>query len=398
MSLTAEQRMAMPESAFAVPGRRALPITDARHVRMAWGLAMKAEGMTAEECAEAKTRILAKAAELGIDPAELENKPFKAQPMRMEADFAAMALAMPAVYGHPNRMPFSGILTRLDSASDRPPGGAGGKRVILTRSAADRALPSLLGMGVNYVSSQDGHDVTQKIGVITAASIEGDAIHIDGFIYAKDFPEEASRIQTDKRQLGFSWELADIYVERLDADPLVITEACFTGAAILRKDKAAYSSTSLAASAEDPDMTKEEMQALLADAIKPVASSIAEIAAAQAATEKKVADMAAAAEVSAKSAKEAADKAATEAKDGELASLKTKVADLEAAAAKKADEPARKTFSPQIAAMLAKADLTVPGAGEKLSIGAVDVALSKTDLSPVKRMEIKNELQRAGAL
>ena len=45
---------------------------------------------------------------------------------------------------HPNRMPFRGVLTILDTPSDRPPAGARGHRVVLTRAAAEAALPSLI--------------------------------------------------------------------------------------------------------------------------------------------------------------------------------------------------------------------------------------------------------------
>ena len=319
--------------------------------------------------------------------------------VRLEGEsLEAMAVTMPTVFGHPNRMPFSGILTRLDKPSDKAVGGAGGKRVIFTTTAAQRALPSLMGMAVGLNDTLDGHNVRNKIGIITAASIEGDAVHVDGFIYARDFPKEASRIQTEKGQLGFSWELADIFVESLDADPLVITDACFTGAAILRKDKAAYGSTSLAASAEEQDMTKEEMQALLAEAITPLGDSVKALAAAQETQGETIAKLSASAEASAAETAEAVDKAAQALKDAELATAKAKITELEAAAANKTSEPERKTLSPQISALLARADLAMPGEGEKLSLGKVDAALSKSGLSPVKRMEIKNELQRSGAL
>jgi len=61
-----------------------------------------------------------------------------------------MAVEFPAVVGHPNRVPFSGVLTLVDVASDKAPSGARGHRVVLTRSAAEAALPSLLGMAVDF--------------------------------------------------------------------------------------------------------------------------------------------------------------------------------------------------------------------------------------------------------
>jgi hypothetical protein len=545
MPLTAEQRKALPDSDFAVPAKRAFPLVDARHVKMAWSQLMRASGLSSDEVGEAKKRIVAKATELGVDTADMTadgdaglyvrrnltaasaaaltewatsngftnlTPPhemhatvvysrkaivlppeggdvtadpgarsvatlgdkgavvlfFEAQPLtarweaarsagatwdhdgytphvtitydargldlsgiapfdgditfgpevhealnetwaedkglrlsassvRFEGEgLEAMALAMPDADGHPNRMPFSGILTRLDTPSDRPPGGSKGKRVILTKAAAERALPSLMGMAVNFVSTQDGHDVTRKVGIFTAATIEGDAVQVDGFLYARDFPKETSRIRTDKDHLGFSWELADIYVESLDADPLVITAACFTGAAILRKDKAAYASTSLAAAAEDMDMTKEELAEVMAAAMGPVTAALAEIKTTQTTQGDAVAALQAATEKKPEPTKEPdADLVKLQT---DLASASTKIADLEAAAAKNVKEPERKTLSPAISSLLARADLTMPEGDAKFSLGKVDSALAKTGLTTQQRIQLKNELQRVDAL
>lgn len=549
MALSAEERRALPESDFAVPGKRALPINDRRHVKMAWSQVSHTKGLSEEERAQARRRIKAKAEELGIDTSgwemaaaansglyvrrnltaesaaafrewalgqgfinplpdaelhvtivhsrvavpslqpvdseliitggdrdvlpigdggtvalmfespELEARwgqaiaagatwdhegylphvtiawngepsvlgdvaPFtgdlvfgpeiheplnehyvEENGLRMEAvasirldgeGLEAMSLQMPDVAGHPNRMPFSGVLTFLDTPSDKPPRGSKGRRVILTTKAAERALPSLLGMAVDFTPSFDGHDATNKVGVITAANIGPDpksgrpAVLIDGFVYARDFPAEASRIQTDKQRLGFSWELADIYVERLNADPLVITDAYFTGAAILLKDKAAYTETSLAASAQEITMTKEEMTAAMADALAPALTPLNEAMAALAAATTKQTEALASMQAS---AAEAATQAAEVARNAELEALKKQVAELTAAA-----EPARKTLSPAITALLAKADLTVPGGDDKLALATVDAALSKVSLDPQKRMEVKAALSRAGKL
>src|SRR6195952_3980620 len=84
----------------------------------------------------------------------------------------AMAVEFPEVDGHPNRLPFDGCLTLLDVASDKAPSGARGHRVVLTKEAADAALPSLLGMAVDYKAGWDGHDARQKCGIIKAAHIQ----------------------------------------------------------------------------------------------------------------------------------------------------------------------------------------------------------------------------------
>ena len=83
----------------------------------------------------------------------------------------AMSVTMPDIVGHPNRLPFHGVLTLVGVASQRSPSGARGHRVMLTRAATEAALPSLLGMALDYVPSLDAHDARRKIGIITEANI-----------------------------------------------------------------------------------------------------------------------------------------------------------------------------------------------------------------------------------
>lgn len=190
----------------------------------------------------------------------------------------AMALNLPYWRDHPNRMPFSGILTRVDKPSDVAPHGSGGKRVLLTRWAALDALPSLLGMAVDFTPKFDGHDVKRKIGLITEADIEGDAVTIKGFIYAADFPEEAKHIKATQDQLGFSYELKQVLVSDERAEVLVIESCVFTGAAVLNKLDGAYHTTSLAAArqpANEVDMKPEELQAILNASLKSALDPIA---------------------------------------------------------------------------------------------------------------------------
>jgi hypothetical protein len=59
---------------------------------------------------------------------------------------------------HRNRLPFSGILTRIGVPSDQAPSGTNGKRIIVTPEAARAALGSLRYMGINAA-----HQVQQKI-------------------------------------------------------------------------------------------------------------------------------------------------------------------------------------------------------------------------------------------
>ena len=173
----------------------------------------------------------------------------------MKIELESMAIEMPSVAGHPNREPFRGVLTWVDLVSDRPPAGARGHRVMLTRKAAEQALPSLLGMGLGYAPSLDRHDTRRKAGVITRAEIVGKRVELAGYLFAKDFPEivreiaksrgglQAASSSRKSAALGMSYEIADARVADVRSQIWVLTHVTFTGAAILRRDKAAYGET-----------------------------------------------------------------------------------------------------------------------------------------------------------
>lgn len=175
----------------------------------------------------------------------------------------SMAIEIPAVHGHPNRAGFRGVLTTVDAASDKSPAGAQGHRVMLTRRAAEAAIPSLMGMGLDYSPALDRHDARRKVGVITRAEIVGRVIEVGGFLYARDFPEIVAEIgkpgraagnvegnaraspnvHASRAGLGMSYEITDALVEDITANVWVLNRVTFTGAAILRRDKAAYRTT-----------------------------------------------------------------------------------------------------------------------------------------------------------
>src|SRR5574341_788755 len=185
----------------------------------------------------------------------------------MQIELESMAISLPAVARHPNRLAFRGVLTLVDAPSDRAPAGARGHRVLLTRAAAEAALPSLLGMGLDYTPSLDGHDARRKVGIITQAEIVSSPeargpstasrsqlaaraaqLEVHGYLFAKDFPDVVRELRAaqgagTKRALGMSYEIADARVADVSASVWTLTEVTFTGAAILRRDKAAYSNT-----------------------------------------------------------------------------------------------------------------------------------------------------------
>jgi hypothetical protein len=228
----------------------------------------------------------------------------------MNIDLESMAVEMPAVEGHPNRVDFRGVLTVVDVPSQRAPGGAKGRRVILTREAAQAALPSLIGMALDYSPAFDGHDARRKVGIITEADVVGRNLEVGGYFYAKDFPDVVEEVSKFGRKsgdpsrnagvlpakamrtaprvtdgtklraslvaavseirglmagvgrkrtrgggrlrgersgadagLGMSFEVTNVNVLDQRARIWILTEVTFTGAAVLRKNKAAYQDT-----------------------------------------------------------------------------------------------------------------------------------------------------------
>jgi hypothetical protein len=167
----------------------------------------------------------------------------------MEIEMEAMAIEMPPIGRHPNRMPFEGVLTIVDAASDKSPSGARGHQVLLTTAAVEQALPSLLGMALDYSPGLDRHDARRKVGIITSADVEQQGglrrLAVSGYVFAQDFPELVREMSAGREKLGMSYEIADARVVDVHAQVWVVTDFIFTGAAVLKRDKAAYRDTSI---------------------------------------------------------------------------------------------------------------------------------------------------------
>lgn len=166
-------------------------------------------------------------------------------------ELRAMSVGMPQMDNHPNRHSFSGVLAHVDRPSDGSPYGSEGRRIVLMRAAAENALGSLLGMGINVATDLNGHAQQAKIGILTSAYLEGNELRVAGHLFSSDFRQQVDQIRAEQHRLGMSFECRDINVLDPDGDPLFITKCCFTGASILRKVMASYVNTSIAAAAQD---------------------------------------------------------------------------------------------------------------------------------------------------
>lgn len=148
---------------------------------------------------------------------------------------------------HPNRMPFKGVLLRVDEPSDKPPHGSELHRIYVSHSTLDKKLPGLINMAVNYQpGDMASHATRHKVGVIEKAWRKGNDVWVSGIIWGKDFPEAKRDLK--QKDLGMSMELSNVMVDDENANIWKLDDFEFTGATILKRGDAAYNRTSLQAS------------------------------------------------------------------------------------------------------------------------------------------------------
>jgi hypothetical protein len=312
----------------------------------------------------------------------------------------AMALAIPDVSKHPNRVPFAGILTMLDTPSDRAPAGAAGHRVVMPARVAEAALPSLLGMAVDYAPGLRGHDVRRKIGVITRAEIHGRKLEISGYLFGKDFPDVVRELRARREQLGMSYEVTGVRVADPTAEVWVLEHVVFTGAAILERDAAAYQTTSLAASREHGSASIEAkgavMEQKIMETLDVLATASQQLAAECTSLRAAVEEL---------RGMQDSLRQSFGRKHAGAGSLELQVEEirrqneaLRAQAELFSAQVTRKTVPPQVLTLLAKSGVGsyAVGANGRVELPVLDKALEGLPLE--QRIAVKSQLARAGAL
>jgi hypothetical protein len=330
----------------------------------------------------------------------------------------AMAIEIPDFPAHPNRVSFSGVLALVDTPSDQPPAGAAGHRVLLPRAVAEQALPSLLGMAVDFAPGLRGHDVRRKVGVISRAEIVANRLEVSGYLFAKDFPEVVRELRARRDRLGMSYEVTEVRVADPAARVWVLEHVVFTGAAILERAAAAYQSTSLAARAAQFPLFHETgpaaggpysnegelMNEKITQTLDLVAQASQALTAEFAGLRALLEEMRRTQEHVAQFVEQRTAAAPTqlEARVDELArvseELRRQNDALREQAERFAAQVTRKTVPPQVLTLLSKAGVgaDVMGSNGKVDAGVLDKAL---DGLPVEqRIAVKSQLARAGAL
>jgi hypothetical protein len=171
-----------------------------------------------------------------------------------------------------NWLPFTGTCLFADQPSDGIPSGGVDKPVRFPSAELDKALDSMVDMGVDcewpdeYWDGPEeafsGHDDRFKIGVVKTSVLKDNEMVISGGLWSNDFSDICDMYRNAKASLGFSVEVYFNLVDQGEYYDAVDIE--FTGVAILFSDLAAFKDTYIAAKrGGDKKMTKEEMKELL---------------------------------------------------------------------------------------------------------------------------------------
>lgn len=183
-----------------------------------------------------------------------------------------------------NWLPFTGTCLFADQPSDGIPSGGVDKPVRFPSAELDKALDSMVDMGVDceWPDEDDGddhdefgrktscgpeeafsgHDDRFKIGVVKTSVLKGNEMVISGGLWSNDFSDICDMYRNAKASLGFSVEVYFNLVDQGEYYDAVDIE--FTGVAILFSNLAAFKDTYIAAKrGGDKEMTKEEMKELL---------------------------------------------------------------------------------------------------------------------------------------
>lgn len=171
-----------------------------------------------------------------------------------------------------NWLPFTGTCLFADQPSDGIPSGGVDKPVRFPSAELDKALDSMVDMGVDCEWPEEfwdgpeeafsGHDDRFKIGVVKTSVRKDNEMVISGGLWSNDFSDICDMYRNAKASLGFSVEVYFNLVDQGEYYDAVDIE--FTGVAILFSDLAAFKDTYIAAKrGGDKKMTKEEMKELL---------------------------------------------------------------------------------------------------------------------------------------
>lgn len=203
------------------------------------------------------------------------------------------------VQSNTNKMYIIGCIATIDEASEGSPCGADGKRVILSSKNADKCIQTFKGQPMNclfenwgYVPDTfTGHGNQywgKYFGFIEDAWQDGKKLMAKIVVWKEAFPQLASTIINAQRSLGFSIEIYPTQLHEDEEEHIVVDEWEAFGCALLWRNCAAFGEETyiekLVASLEkskeskgDAEMTKEEIQSIVASVSAGVTEEVKKI-------------------------------------------------------------------------------------------------------------------------
>lgn len=155
-----------------------------------------------------------------------------------------------------NRRPMEGMLFPIDTPSEATPAVGPGLPLFVPRSVAMGLLNRVSGLPLDADDSLNKHANKQIIGVMQAASIEGNEFRVNGFLYDWSNPELVALISANKQSLGMSMNaMAKGSAREIEGRKVFCVDSLeLMGANILRSSKATFTGTNLiSASAKDTE-------------------------------------------------------------------------------------------------------------------------------------------------
>ena len=136
-------------------------------------------------------------------------------------------------------MRFSGVLLIADKPSTKPPSGARGHRILVTKGTLRKSIKSLIGAPLWASSCLSKHDrISNRVGTIHEATLDEDFLIISGEIDRSD--DRFLSIQASQETLGLSFDALDCTVKDMRERVWVLDSVNLIGATVLYRRKASF--------------------------------------------------------------------------------------------------------------------------------------------------------------
>ena len=158
-----------------------------------------------------------------------------------------------------NRRPMEGMLFPIDKPSEATPAVGPGLPLFVPRSVAMALVNRVSGLPLDADPSLTKHANKHIVGVINAASIEGDEFRVQGSLYDWSQPELVAEISAQKSSLGMSMNaMAKGSTKEVDGRKVFWVESLqLMGANILKSNRATFTSTNLISASSSTDENED---------------------------------------------------------------------------------------------------------------------------------------------